>query len=60
VFAEIFCYVELETLISLLEVLFGLEAANKIPSVCSITRTMDRNLFWTRLNTLAGDLGFLG
>jgi hypothetical protein len=59
-FAEALRHIEPEPFISYAEHVFDLDGAEKILSACGITRNMDRNLFWTRLNTLVGDFGFSG
>ncbi|KAE9367251.1 alpha/beta-hydrolase [Stipitochalara longipes BDJ] len=57
-FAEATRNIEPEAFIGYLEKVFEKDGSEKVLSASQITRTMDRNLFWTRLNTLIGDVIF--
>ncbi|KAH8749990.1 hypothetical protein BGZ57DRAFT_861255 [Hyaloscypha finlandica] len=57
-FAEATRDIEPEPLIAYLEETFEKEGTEKALSACQITRVMDKNLFWTRLNMLIGDVVF--
>ncbi|KAG4428509.1 hypothetical protein IFR05_016006 [Cadophora sp. M221] len=57
-FAEALKHIDLERLVLHFEQKLGKSNATRLLSTYGIERGLDKNLFWTRLNTLAGDLTF--
>ncbi|KAH9224255.1 Alpha/Beta hydrolase protein [Leptodontidium sp. 2 PMI_412] len=57
-FAEALKHIDLERFVLHFEEKLGKDNATWLLSAYGIERGLDKNLFWTRLNTLAGDLTF--
>src|SRR5258707_15749436 len=57
-FSEFLKPIEFDHILLHFERNVGQDDANRILAAYGIQRGMDKNLFWTRLSTLAGDLTF--
>ncbi|KAH7403893.1 Alpha/Beta hydrolase protein, partial [Cadophora sp. MPI-SDFR-AT-0126] len=57
-FADALKHIDLDNFVLHFEQKLGKEKASRMLSAYGIERGMDKNLFWTRLNTLVGDLTF--